>query len=177
MQVDLRKWAGVEMRRVEDLSELGPGSVGFLWTPFALQREAEKASLLNEARRVVESGGTWAFVDVLPASMAGHWVYQVFSDAWKGERELTWDTFQVYNELVKAGFEVSLKQRSFHQAVALEVAWRMASERERCPQLKLLPDAVYEEGLAGLKEELEREGGATQKPSEFCLMEVTAVKK
>ncbi|HDQ71912.1 MAG TPA: hypothetical protein ENN19_07425 [Chloroflexi bacterium] len=53
-----------------------PGA--FLWIPFLLQRREEKAALAEDMSRVIEPGGMWAVVDVLPESMEGHWLYHYF---------------------------------------------------------------------------------------------------
>ncbi|MCD6552855.1 MAG: hypothetical protein J7M16_02455, partial [Anaerolineae bacterium] len=74
------------------------------------------------------------------------------------------------------GFRVRLERRTFYQAVTLEVARGMAGARERCPQLAILPDEVYAQGLAALEEAVEREGKDEVIGSEFCLVEVTAVR-
>ncbi len=176
LQVDSRKWPEVTMERVQDLHALPDESVSFLWTPFALQRAEDRETVVTEARRVVEPGGTWAFVDVMPASMPGHWLYRFFPQAWENEGRHTWDASRMYNELVKIGFRVRLERRTFYQAVTLEVARGMAGARERCPQLAILPDEVYAQGLAALEEALQREGKDEVIGSEFCLVEVTAVR-
>ncbi|MBC7252011.1 MAG: recombinase family protein, partial [Anaerolineae bacterium] len=117
LRVDPRKWPEVSLERVQDWHTLADESVSFLWTPFALQRTEDKETLLEEARRVVQPGGTWAFVDVLPTAMPGHWLYRFFPQAGENEERRTWDASRLYNALLQAGFRVRLAQRTFYQAV------------------------------------------------------------
>ena len=161
---------------VTELSELEDGSVGFLWTPFALQRAEDKAALVEEVKRVLEKAGRWAFVDVLPASMSGHWLYSHFSDAWENDTGLTWDAFELYNELRGAGFKVELERTTLQREVAREVAYEMAQQRQRCPQLAILPDETYEEGLTALHKTFESEGSEGVEVSELTLIALTADK-
>jgi hypothetical protein len=176
LRVDLRKWPQVTIERVRDLNALTDESVSFLWTPFALQPVEERETLVDEVQQVMEPGGTWAFVDVMPTAMPGHWLYRFFPQAWENEERRTWDASRMYNVLLKAGFRVRLERRTFYQTVALGVARSMAGERRRCPQLAILPDEVYGQGLAALEEAVQREGKDEVIGSEFCLVEVTATR-
>jgi site-specific DNA recombinase len=176
LRVDSRKWPEVRLERVKDLQALPEGSVSFLWTPFALQGAEDRATAVEKARRVLAPGGTWAFVDVMPASMPGHWLYRFFPRVFENEEQSAWDVYRTYNALVQAGFGVQLRRRTFHQAVTLEVAREIARARESCPQLAALPDEAYAAGLAALGEAMEREGPGEAIGSEFCLVEVTAVR-
>jgi len=177
LTVDRRKWPEIKVERIRDLEALPDDAISFLWTPFALQRAQDKTSLIEEAKRVLEGSGMWGFVDVMPASMPGHWLYQYFPQAWESEKRRTWDTSQMYNMLIRSGFEVELERRSIYQPVALGVALQIAHDRDRCPQLAFLADAVYDEGLARLEETVEQEGKYELMGSEFCLVEVRAVSK
>ncbi|HEY77075.1 MAG TPA: hypothetical protein G4O00_13035 [Thermoflexia bacterium] len=177
LKADRRKWPEVAVERVRAVEEVGEGKVSFLWTPFALQRSEEREEWVERARRVVEQGGVWAFVDVLPTSMAGHWLYRFFPEVWENEETRTWDGARMYNLLKEAGFEVRLARRSFYQPVRLGVALEMAREREASPQLRVLPEEVYAAGLARLEEVVKEKGEETLTGSEFCLVEVLAERK
>jgi ubiquinone/menaquinone biosynthesis C-methylase UbiE len=61
--------AAPSVEQVMDLESLPDGNVSFLRTLFALQRATDRGMVVEEVRRVVKTGGTWAFVDVMPASM------------------------------------------------------------------------------------------------------------
>ncbi len=176
LKVDIRHWSEVTIGSVEDLSDVKDGAVGFLWTPFALQRAEDKAELVEEVKRVLEKGGRWAFVDVLPASMSGHWLYTYFSDAWENDTGLTWDAFELYNELRGAGFEVELERMTLQREMVREVAYEMVLERERCPQLAILPDETYEEGLTAFREAVKSEDDEALEISELTLVQLTADK-
>jgi site-specific DNA recombinase len=174
LKVGHRHWPDVTIEQVDDLGDLEDESVGFLWMPFLLQRWETKATLLEDVWRVVEPGGMWALTDVLPLSMEGHWLYRYFPEALDNDRGLTWDTYEMYNALQKAGFKVELKRRNVHQAVALGIAQEMARERARCPQLAFMPDTVYESGMERLKAAVEEKGKRHLEASEVCLVEVKA---
>jgi site-specific DNA recombinase len=173
LRVDTRYW-DTTIERVEDLSEVESNSAAFLWSSFALQRREDKRGLIIEAQRVVEEDGLWVWVDVLPSSMAGHWLYQYFPGAWENDQGLTWNAFDLYNTLVKAGFETEMKRQSIYQPVTLGAARAMVQKRDRCPQLAILPDVVYEEGMERLEAAIEEKGEAHQVSSEICLVVVQA---
>lgn len=175
LKVDNRHW-DTSIERIESLSEAEDGSAAFLWTPFTLQRRDDKEAMVAEAKRVLQENGRWMVIDVLPASMAGHWLYRYFPEAWENDRGLTWNAFDLYNVLREARFEVELKRRSLYQPVALGAARALARQRERCSQLAILPDAVYEQRLERLEAAVEREGEEHLVSSEFCLVEIMAEK-
>jgi hypothetical protein len=106
--------------------------------------------------------------------MAGHWLYQYFPGAWENDQGLTWNAFDLYNTLVKAGFETEMKRQSIYQPVTLGAARAMVQKRDRCPQLAILPDVVYEEGMERLEAAIEEKGEAHQVSSEICLVVVQA---
>ena len=176
LQIDLRKWPDVAIEQVADLQTLPNESVSLLWTPFAVQRAKDRVSLVAQARRVLRPGGTWAFMDVLPVAMPGHWLYRFFPQVWSNEEASTWDTSQLYNQLVQAGLRVKLTRHNYHQPIASGTAYEIARRREAIPQLATLFDEVYESGLAVLQEEIERKGKDSVVGSEFCLIEVLAVR-
>jgi site-specific DNA recombinase len=172
-----RRYWDTQIERVNNLANRPGESVAFLWTPFALQRRKTKQDLIADAQRLLEEGGQWVLVDVLPSSMRVHWLYRYFPQAWETDRKQTWNAYDLYNNLRKADFEVELERRSIYRPVAVNVALKIARDRERCPQLASLPDAVYEEGIQRLKAVLERKGDDHLLPSEVCLTIVTVEKQ
>jgi hypothetical protein len=72
---------------------------------------------------------------------------------------------------------VELERKSQYRPVTVGVALEMARDRERCPQLAILPDAVYNEGVQRLEAVLEREGEEHLLPSEVCLAIVSAERR
>jgi hypothetical protein len=171
-----RRYWDLQIERVDSLATCSGESVAFLWTPFALQRRKPKQDLIAEVQRILEEGGQWTVVDVLPSSMAAHWLYRYFPQAREIDREQTWNAYELYNKLREAGFEVEVGRKSLYQPVAVKVALEMVQDRERCPQLAILPDAVYEEGIQRLKVVLEREESDHLLSSEICLITVGAEK-
>jgi hypothetical protein len=177
LEVDARRWPEVTVERVKKLGALQDRTVSFLWTPFALQAAKDRAALIKQVQRVLAPGSVWAFVDVLPFSMPGHWLYRFFPQAGELEKSRMWNASQVFNTLRETGFEVQLKQRSVCQAVEVGVAHQMASNRAACPQLMALPDEVYSAGIEALEQAIDRDGEKGLIESEFCLAEVTAAWK
>jgi site-specific DNA recombinase len=171
-----RRYWDVQIERVGSLANRPDYSVAFLWTPFTLQREKAKQDLIAETQRILEEGGQWTVVDVLPSSMAAHWLYRYFPQAWEVDREQTWNAYELYNNLRGTKFDVEVERKSLYRPVAASVALEMARDREHCPQLALLPDAIYEEGLQRLELVVEHEGGEHLLPSEICLAIVIAEK-
>jgi hypothetical protein len=176
LKVDQRHW-DTQIERVEALAQRPNESAAFLWTPFVLQRREAKKDMVSEAHRVLEEGGLWKIVDVLPSSMAAHWLYRYFPKAWEIDRGLTWNASELYNILRQSGFAVELERKSQYRPVTVGVALEMARDRERCPQLAILPDAVYNEGVQRLEAVLEREGEEHLLPSEVCLAIVSAERR
>jgi len=173
LRVDARKWPGVSVERVSSLADVQDGAAVFLWTPFALQRCEDREAAIEEALRALAPGGVWAFVDVMPASMPGHWLYRFFPGAWDDEVKRAWDTSRMYNELMRGGScRVGLERRSFYRARGLGAVRQVARERDRSPHLARLPDEAYAAGLEALEELLRREGEEGVVGSEFCLVEV-----
>ncbi len=177
LRVDPHHWGDAQIAPpVEALDRLPDESVGFLWSPFTLQRRESKISLLDEVWRVLEPGGMWGLVDLIPASMVPHWLYRYFPEALKNDQGSTWNTYELYNKLREVGFDVELKRSNLSQAVALGVAQKLTAERERCPQLATMPDVVYEAGMSRLQAAVEEQGAEHLEPSEVCLVEVRATK-
>ena len=176
LKVDRRYW-DTEIELIDSLSHRPDGSAAFLWMPFVLQREEGKEELLVEAQRVVKEGGLLVVVDVLPSAMGAHWLYRYFPEAWEIDRDLTWNAFELYNRVREVGFEVDVERKSLYQPVTVGVALEMVKDRKRCPQLALLPDIAYEEGVQRLEAMAEREGKGHKLSSEVCLVMVRAEKQ
>ncbi len=174
--VDSRKWPGVTVDQIEQLQDAPAGHAAFLWTPFLLQRAENKAMVAQQVWEALEPNGTWAFIDVLPASMPGHWLYRFFPAARSNEANYTWDTAQLHRELMKAGFNVKITRRTFYQPVALGAALEMARKRELCLALRILPDEIYEEGFNALQDAVQNEGADHLLESEFCIVQVRALR-
>ena len=113
---------------------------------------------------------------MMPAAMPGHWLYRFFPQVWQDEGTRTWATSEMYNQLVQAGFHVKLARHNYHQPIAAGVAHQLARQRKAIPQLAALLDETYDSSLAMLRAETERMGKEKPIGSEFCLIEVTAVR-
>jgi hypothetical protein len=170
-----RYWE-TQIERVDSLANRPNQSAAFLWTPFVLQRGKVKQDIIAEAHRVLEEGGQWTVVDILPSSMAGHWLYRYFPQAWEIDQQQAWNAYDLYNNLRADDFEVEVRRKSLYQSVAVGVALEIARDRKRCPQLTSLPDAAYKEGMQRLESVLEGKGESYRLSSEVCLTVVIAEK-
>ena len=112
----------------------------------------------------------------MPTAMPGHWLYRFFPQVWQDEGTRTWDTSEMYNQLVQAGFHVKLTRHNYHQPITAGAAYQIARQRRAIPQLAALLDETYDSGLAKLRETRERKGKGSAMKSEFCLIEVLAVR-
>ncbi len=75
--VDPRKWPDVTLRRLTlpEALALPAGSLACLDTPLAMASQAEFVELLPQVYALLEPGGYWRFVDLMPPAMPAHWVY------------------------------------------------------------------------------------------------------
>ena len=166
----------LSVKRVDDLDSLPADAADFLWTPFLVQQQAAKLpQLLSTVGRVLAPSGAWAFVDLMPASMPGYWLYRFFPEAWENERPCALDTSRMYNALREAGFDVRLERRTVYRVIELGQVLRVARRRERVARLADLPDPVYDRRLADLEAMVRGEGAGAVVASELCLVEVLAV--
>jgi hypothetical protein len=108
--------------------------------------------------------------------MPAHWLYRLFEETWQNDLQHTLDAHRLYNSVASYGFDVKLERHTYYQPVALEAAWELAQQQERVPQLANLPDAVYEMRRDALQHRVELVGEETLLPSEYCLVQMTAVK-
>lgn len=177
VRVDRRKWPEVQLREMSLEEALGerPGSVGVLVTPLALQGVREREALVRRVWEVLEGdGGVWWLVDVLPVSMAGHWVHRYFPGAWRRLGEVYWNGQQVYGVLREVGYEVEMEEWTFGEEVALGVIWEIA--RRRGGVLGVLTEEEYRAGMERLEGEIAERGEGALVVSEMTLMAVEARK-
>jgi len=139
-----------------------------------LASQVEFAELLPQVQALLEPGGYWRFVDLMPPAMPAHWIFTYFPDAWVCVRDTLWTSYKLSTVLREAGFGVKLKERSFYQPVSLAAAHAIAQQRPGL--LATLSDDVYQKGVERLAEESHARGAATLIGSEFTLVEILAVK-
>ncbi len=174
--VDPRKWPDVTLRRLTlpEALALPAGSLACLDTPLAMASQAEFVELLPQVYALLEPGGYWRFVDLMPPAMPAHWVFTYFPDAWVYVRDTLWTSYKFSTALREAGFGVKLREHSFYQPISLAAAHAIAQQRPGL--LASLSDDAYQKGLARLAAEAAGRGAATLIGSEFTLVEVLAVK-
>jgi site-specific DNA recombinase len=176
VRVDGRKWpeVGVEEMGLEEALGQKEGTVAVLVTPLALQERADRGEIVRRAWEVLEDWGYWLLVDVLPVSMAGHWVFRVFPGAWKRVEKEYWSGQQVYRRLREVGFAVEMEEWTFWEGVsvgaALEVVRRRPGILGRLSEEEI---RVGEERLERMKEE---RGEGEMLSSEVTLMAVVGRK-
>jgi site-specific DNA recombinase len=126
VRVDGRKWpeVGVEEMGLEEALRQKEGTVAVLVTPLGLQEAADRGEMVRRAWEVLEDWGYWLLVDVLPVSMAGHWVFRVFPGAWKRVEKEYWSGQEVYRRLREVGFAVEMEEWTFWEGVSVGRRWR-----------------------------------------------------
>jgi site-specific DNA recombinase len=176
VRVDGRKWpeVGVEEMGLEEALRQKEGTVAVLVTPLGLQEAADRGEIVRRAWEVLEEWGYWLLVDVLPVSMAGHWVFRVFPGAWKRVEKEYWSGQEVYRRLREVGFAVEMEEWTFWEGVsvgaALEVVRRRPGILGRLSEEEI---RVGEERLERMKEE---RGEGEMLSSEVTLMAVVGRK-
>jgi len=176
-RVDARKWADVKLCTVpwEEIGQVPEASVHILHTPLRLQQAPDRAAVLQEAQRVLATGGLWYLLDLVPTSMPAHWAFTFFPGLWEVVREQAWDTQALYVALREAGFRAKVREQAFYQPVTLAVARTLA--RVRAGWLAHLSEEAYREGLARLDAAMEREGEGAVVGSEVVLVVAYAWKQ
>ena len=177
LRLDERKWPGLVITKapagqVEQVA--APGSISFLYTPFRLQEQDQPDTWLAEMVSLLEPGGYWTLVEVMPASMPGHWLYQFFPEAWELEKKRSLNPTGLYQLLQQHGLTVTLTQTTYYQAVSYQAAVTIAGQRVASSLLAGLPDENYREGFTRLQEACAERGADTLIPSYFCLAEAVA---
>jgi len=174
--LDARKWPDVSLEKLalSEALEKSEGSLAFIATPFAVQENDAAEELIQAVLRVLDEEGHWRLVDVVPASMPGHWIFAFFPQAWPYVYGSSWKAYDFYNTLRRSGFEVEQREHTFRQPVSLEVALEIT--RRRPGVLGALPDEIYGEGLHRLEAAIEERGPESLETSEVTVIQVTAVK-
>jgi site-specific DNA recombinase len=176
VRLDGRKWPGVSLEKLalEEALAKPEGALSFIATPLAVQESTDPQGLAEAVFRVLDEAGHWRLVDVVPASMPGHWVFAFFPEVWSHIDRASWKAYDFYNTLRQLGFEVEQREHTFRQPVSLGAALEIA--RRRPGLLAALPDEAYEKGLRSLEAAVEARGAGSLEPSEVTVIEVMALK-
>ena len=176
VRVDGRKWpkVGVEEMTLEEALRQKEGTVAVLVTPLALQEGTDRGEMVRRAWEVLEEWGYWLLVDVLPASMAGHWVFRVFPGAWKRVEKEYWSGQQVYRRLREVGFAVEMEEWTFWEGVSVGAALEVV--RRRPGILGRLSEEEIRVGVERLERMREERGEGEILSSEVTLMAVVGRK-
>ena len=176
VRVDGRKWPGVRVEEMglEEALRQKEGTVAVLVTPLALQERTDRGEIVRRAWEVLEDWGYWLLVDVLPASMAGHWVFRVFPGAWKRVEKEYWSGQEVYRRLREVGFAVEMEEWTFWEGVSVGAALEVV--RRRPGILGRLSEEEIRVGVERLERMKEERGEGELLSSEVTLMAVVGRK-
>jgi site-specific DNA recombinase len=176
VRVDGRKWPGVRVEEMGLEEALGQkeGTVAVLVTPLALQEGADRGEIVRMAWEVLEEWRYWFLVDILPVSMAGHWVFRVFPGAWKRVEKEYWSGQEVYRRLREVGFAVEMEEWTFWEGVSVGAALKVV--RRRPGILGRLSEEEIRVGVERLERMKEERGEGEMLSSEVTLMAVVGRK-
>jgi site-specific DNA recombinase len=176
VRVDGRKWPEVRVEEMGLEEALGQkeGTVAVLVTPLGLQEAADRGEIVRRAWEVLEDWGYWLLVDVLPVSMAGHWVFRVFPGAWKRVEKEYWSGQEVYRRLREVGFAVEMEEWTFWEGVSVGAALEVV--RRRPGILGRLSEEEIRVGVERLERMKEERGEGEMLSSEVTLMAVVGRK-
>jgi site-specific DNA recombinase len=176
VRVDGRKWPGVRVEEMglEEALRQKEGTVAVLVTPLGLQEAADRGEMVRRAWEVLEDWGYWLLVDVLPVSMAGHWMFRVFPGAWKRVEKEYWSGQEVYRRLREVGFAVEMEEWTFWEGVSVGAALEVV--RRRPGILGRLSEEEIRVGVERLERMKEERGEREMLSSEVTLMAVVGRK-
>jgi hypothetical protein len=129
---------------------------------------------VRRAWEVLEEWGYWFLVDILPVSMAGHWVFRVFPGAWKRVEKEYWSGQEVYRRLREVGFAVEMEEWTFWEGVSVGAALKVV--RRRPGILGRLSEEEIRVGVERLERMKEERGEGEMLSSEVTLMAVVGRK-
>lgn len=128
----------------------------FVSCNFAFHHFEDKGRALDEIRRVLKPGGRVRLTNIDPRRMSGWWVYRFFPEAVREDEKRFWSSELLLYELRLRGFEAGAR---------VEVTLGMApigtvladAERRDISQLDIVPELVYQRGLAEIRSLAARE--------------------
>jgi SAM-dependent methyltransferase len=170
-----RKVAGVDLR--EGRAEALPYEAGrfdYVTTRFAFHHFEDKQGALDEAARVVSSGGTLRIVNVAPERMPGWWLYRFFPASRFEDDDRFWSVERLAFEVERRGLEVALKIEILRSRVPLATMLADAERRE-LSQLAILDDAAFAAGTGAIRARVAAAPNGRE-PDEIALVELTAKK-
>jgi len=176
VQLDARKWPEVTLQETSLETALAQeaGTAVFLDTTLWVQAHTDREELVRRVATVLADQGTWHWIDVVPASMPGHWLFTIFPALWTYVQGAYWNVQQIFKQLQQVDLTATIQETTFYQAISIETA--AALVRQRPGLLQLLTDADYQRGLAQLEAAMAAQGPEALLGSEFTLAEVTAIK-
>lgn len=178
LRVAARRCASVAWLQADAVAlPLVSRSVDYATSQYSYQHVARTASFLAEVVRVLTPGGRFVMTNIDPWAMPGWLVYRYFPGAWERDQRdfLRVEEFSALMEL--AGFSgVEVSRTDLSRDERLRDFLGYASARHRASQLTAISDAEYEQGLARLREECERERGAAVERSQFVRVVITGVR-
>jgi ubiquinone/menaquinone biosynthesis C-methylase UbiE len=146
-------------------------SFDYITNQFSYHHVPDKAALFSGIYRVLKPGGRLVITNIDPWSMSGWAIYRFFPASRARDAADFLPEDRLVPLLRQTGFrrihvrrQLDLKQETLGALLAY------ASQRHRTSQLIAMRDQEYADGLASIRQGIERAGAGACVPSELCLV-------
>lgn len=149
----------------------------YITNQFSYHHVRSKTRMIAETYRILKPGGRFVITNLDPWSMADWIVYTYFPAS--RQRDLTdfLPVSDLTSQMEKTGFcNVQVKRVHSRSEENLNEFLRYACQRHRTSQLIAIRDLEYENGIARLKDLVEKLGHDYRVSSELCLVWITGDK-
>ena len=147
------------------------GSLDYITNQFSYQHVLDKPGMIAETYRLLKPGGRFVLTNIDPWSMPNWAIYRYFPASMMRDTQdfLPLENFAL--ALEQAGF-VNVGFRRDHQLrrETLGGCLDYASQRFRTSQLMVISDEEYMQGVARLRDEVQRFGRGMLVESELCFV-------
>lgn len=149
-------------------------SFDYITNQFSYHHVPDKVRLISETYRILKPGGRFVITNLDPWSMRDWIVYRYFPTS----RECDLADFLPVDKLIavmqQAGFRrVRVRRELTPSEENLGQFLAYASQRYRTSHLMEIADQDYEDGLAGIRADIQGATGKAVVPSEICLVWIT----
>ncbi len=144
----------------------------FVSCNFAFHHFTDKEKVMDEVRRVLDSGSVFKIWNIQPEQMPGWWVYRFFPQSFLEDSERFWDEKRMWLELEKRGFQVKIKStRTLQRRPIKEIIQDI--DRRDISELANLDDSTYSQGVTATSA-LYNECPSATVPDEFSQVTIIA---